>query len=574
VAVDRSRPLPLSYGQQRLWFLAQLEPDSTEYNVPRPIRLEGDLDLDALSRALDALIERHEILRTRLVADDDGVPHQIIDPPVGSGLDRLDVSGEDDPLAAAQALVAESAMTPFDPTAGPLVRYRLIRLGPDDHILDLCLHHLVTDEWSAAIFQRELSVLYQAFGAGDESPLPPLTLQYADYAVWQRDWMSGAVLDDELTFWRERLTDVPVLRLPIDRPRPPVRDSTGRVVEFTLPAVTTEALRTIAQDSGATMFMTLFGALTVLLGRYSGQDDIVVGTPVAGRSLAETEAMIGCFINTLVLRADLSGGPGFTEVLRRTRDDALSAYAHQDLPFEQLVDGLAVERDRSRTPLFQVMFAYAVEAGRPDRSLPGIEAREVGEIPQINTLFDLTLSVTEAGDRITGAFEYATDVFDEATIRRLVNAWLRLLEAIVAEPGRDVWELPVLAESEQAELAARWSAEGTTEQSPEPAFVAPATPEEELMAGIWAAALERDRIGVHDDFFALGGHSLLAIQIVARIRKTFGIRIPLTTIFDNPTVAGLLPVVEALIWDEISRMPDDEVQQALDFHTDDEDGAR
>ncbi|MEU8530895.1 amino acid adenylation domain-containing protein, partial [Streptomyces sp. NPDC048629] len=444
---DRTQPLPLSFAQQRLWFLDQLEPGSTEYNLPMPIRLDGALDKAALTAALDAMVVRHEALRTRLVADADGVPHQVIDPPAAFPLAVVDASGEADPATHAAELLRAEAMRPFDLTAGPLVRATLIKVADERHVLLLLAHHVVFDEWSDHLFQRELSTLYEAFHAGEPDPLPPLPVQYADFSVWQRAWMSGDVLDSQLTYWRAKLADAPVLDLPTDRSRPAVRSSAGAVQRFSVSAPTAEALRELSRECGASMFMTLLAAFDVLLGRYAGSDDVVVGTPVANRNRAETEDLIGFFVNTLVMRTDLSGDPSFREVLGRVRETALGAYAHQDVPFEQLVDELVTERDRSRTPLFQVLFSYVADGGvytNPDGVLP--------------SKFDLSVRVEGGDDALSGTIEYSTALFDAATMERLAGHLVTLLDAIVLDPGQRVGELPVLAAGERELVVEGWNA--------------------------------------------------------------------------------------------------------------------
>ncbi|MEU6432678.1 condensation domain-containing protein, partial [Microbispora sp. NPDC046973] len=276
VPVSRERKLPLSFAQQRLWFLDQLDPGSAEYVISTPIHLPERLDLAALHAALDALVERHEVLRTRLVADDDGIPWQVIDPPTRFDLPMVDLTGHDHPQEAARAWVAADAATPFDLATGPLIRATLLRLADDQHILALSMHHIVSDEWSAKIFLRELVELYEASRDGRPNPLPPLTVQYADFAVWQRDWLTGPVLDEQLDYWRNQLADPPVLELPTDHPRPPVRSTTGAAISFHLDSHVTARLRELSRKQSSTMFMTLLAAYAVLLGKYSGQDDLVV----------------------------------------------------------------------------------------------------------------------------------------------------------------------------------------------------------------------------------------------------------------------------------------------------------
>ncbi|MFD0634333.1 amino acid adenylation domain-containing protein [Catenulispora yoronensis] len=442
-----SVPLPLSFAQQRLWFLDQLEPGSVEYNVPMRLRLTGALDVEALRAALDAVVSRHEVLRTRLVPGPDGVAYQVIDPPAGLALAESDVSGAADPLSAAGGVIAADLATPFDLAAGPLIRGTLLRLGAQEHVLSLCMHHVVSDEWSAGILRRELTVLYEAFRAGAPSPLAPLAVQYADFALWQRDRLTGSVLADQLAYWRDRLAGAPVLELPTDRPRPAVRSADGGLVEFRIRAQTAERLRELSREHGVTMFMTLFAAWTALLSRYSGQDDVVVGTPVANRNRAEIEDLIGFFVNTFALRTDLAGDPTFAELLVRVRRAGLEAYDHQDLPFERLVEALGVDRDRSRTPLFQVMFNYDV--AEPDEAVSG-EAVPGGVV---RAKFDLRLMFTDDGGALAAALEFAAALFDRSTVERMAGHLTSLLDAVAGEAGLRISELPVLTVDERRVLS-------------------------------------------------------------------------------------------------------------------------
>ncbi|MGW6642429.1 amino acid adenylation domain-containing protein, partial [Streptomyces iakyrus] len=462
---DRDEPLALSFAQQRLWFLDQMEPGSAEYNVPQTIVWAGDLDVAALSEALTAVVTRHEVLRTRLVAGADGVPHQVIDEPKPFPLVLTDVSGDADPLASAREVVLADAVTPFDLAVGPLIRATLIRVRPDEHVLALAMHHVVSDEWSGQILRRELAALYDAFRAGEPDPLPPLTVQYADFAAWQREWLTGDVLEAQLSYWRAALADVPELELPADRPRPAVRSSAGAVRRFSVSAGTAEALRELSRECGASMFMTLLAAFDVLLGRYAGSDDVVVGTPVANRNRAETEGLIGFFVNTLVLRTGLSGDPSFRELVGRVRETALGAYAHQDVPFEQLVDELITERDRSRTPLFQVLFSYV--AGASDGTAEGAAGEGPGGgadaaddlgASELPVKFDLALTMSDADGSLTGTIEYSTALFDDTTVERLAGHLVTLLEAVAEEADCRVGEVPVLSAGERELVVEGWNA--------------------------------------------------------------------------------------------------------------------
>ncbi|MEU7876520.1 amino acid adenylation domain-containing protein, partial [Dactylosporangium sp. NPDC049140] len=447
VPVARDRALPLSFAQQRLWFLAQFDPDSVEYNTPARIRLAGDVSVAAVAEALTALVARHEVLRTRLVADADGVPYQVIDPPVPFDVRVVDLSDADHPHSAARTWIDAQAAVPFDLATGPLLRAALLRLAADEHVLALTMHHVVGDEWSEGVLRRELEALY----AGDE--LAPLPVQYADFAVWQRAWLTGTVLDQQLGYWRERLAGAPVLELPADRPRPAQRSSAGAVVRFAVPDEVVAGLRAASRTAAASMFMTVFGAFTLLLGRYTGQDDIVVGTPIANRNRAEIEGLIGFFVNTLVLRTDLSGDPTFAELLGRVRNETLAAYANQDVPFEQLVDELGVDRDRSRTPLFQVLFNYV--AGDGERA--AVEG--VTEPAPMAVRFDLSLVLRESGSGLVGAVQYSTALFDDARIVRLIGHFQQVLAAVAGDAGRRLSQVPLLTPAE-SETLATWSSGG------------------------------------------------------------------------------------------------------------------
>ncbi|WP_301647756.1 non-ribosomal peptide synthetase, partial [Streptomyces arenae] len=453
VAVDRDQPLPLSFAQQRLWFLAELEPGSTEYNLSTTLRRPGTLDLPALHHALTTLVARHEVLRTRLVAGQDGVAHQVIDEPTPFPLPLVDLSAEPDPRAAARAFLEADARRPFDLSAGPLIRGTLLKVADDDHVLALALHHVVSDDWSGRILRDEITTLYDAFRAGDPDPLPPLPVQYADFALWQRQWLTGDVLDEQLSYWRTTLAGAPTLELPTDRPRPPVRSSDGGTVDFRIPVSTAQRLRHLTRESGTTLSMTLLAAVNVLLGRYAGTDDVVLGTPVANRNRAETENLIGFFVNTLVMRTDLSGDPSFRELLGRVRETALGAYAHQDLPFEQVVDALSVERDRSRSPLFQVLFDYdnghsrsADTPDRPDQQASALPVR-----------FDLVVTLGEADGTLVGELQYSTALFDPETIERLAGHLIVLLDAVATDADRRIGDLPLLTAPEREDALNGWN---------------------------------------------------------------------------------------------------------------------
>ncbi|MCC6858504.1 MAG: amino acid adenylation domain-containing protein [Bryobacterales bacterium] len=456
----RDGELPLSFAQQRLWFLDQLEPGSAFYNLPEFHRITGPLHVAALERALNEVVRRHEILRTTFQAAD-GRPVQVIAPRFTLALPVTDLRGlrEAEREAEAQRLAVEEARQPFDLSRGPLIRARLVRLADQDHLVLLVMHHIVSDAWSTRIAMQETAALYDAYSAGRASPLPEPALQYADFAAWQREWLQGQALEAELDYWKRRLAGVPpLLELPADRRRPAVQTFAGSYEQFTLPSGLTASLRELARREGVTLFMLLTAVFELLLHRYSGQEDFTIGTPIAGRNRAEVEPLIGFFINTLVLRANLSGDPTFRELLQRVRGTALGAYAHQDTPFELLVDALEPDRDMSRSPLFQVMFVLQ-NAQPPARQLR--ESRltlTAAEAHPGTAKFDLTLFITEGDSELGGAFEYNTDLFDAATVRRMTGHFRRLLEAAAAAPGQKISALPLLPEAERERLLREWNA--------------------------------------------------------------------------------------------------------------------
>ncbi len=457
VPVPRDRPVPASFAQQRLWIIQQMEPASTAYNMPHALRLRGALDAGALERALDALRARHESLRT-VFAVADGAPVQVVEPARPRPLEVEDLRAlpeERREAAAAERALAEVA-TPFDLARGPLLRARLLRLGAEEWELLLTLHHVVTDGWSAGILLRELSALYAAFAGGGEARLPALPVQYPDYAAWQRSWLAGAALERQLAYWREQLRGAPpLLELPVDRPRPPVQSPRGAHRGLVVPGHTAAALRELARREGATLFMTLLAGWQALLGRWSGQDDVSVGTPIAGRTRTELEGLIGFFVNTLVLRADLSGAPSLRGLLARVRETTLGAYAHQDIPFEKLVEELQPERSMRHTPLFQVLFVLQNNE-RGELALGGVRAEPVGRAGE-TTQFDLSLGMAEDGARLVGEASYRAELFDADTVDRMLAQYAALLERAAAEPDRPLVELPLLADEEREEVLVRWN---------------------------------------------------------------------------------------------------------------------
>ncbi|MDH6123036.1 non-ribosomal peptide synthetase, partial [Kitasatospora sp. GAS204B] len=456
-------PLPLSFAQQRLWFLDQLEPGSAEYLVPVGLHLRGWLDVAALQTALSGLVARHEVLRTRFLADEDGHPAQLVDAPHPVTVTIHDLSGIADAEAreaAAQELMAAEGARPFDLAAGRPLRADLVRLAPDEQYLLLTVHHIVSDGWSEGILARELRELYTAAVQQRTAELPDAAVQYADFAVWQRRWLAGEALDRQLDYWQAQLAGIEPLELPTDHRRPAERGGDGDAVRFSVPAEVTEQLKVATADQGASLFMTLLAVFQLLLSKYSGQQDITVGTPIAGRNRAEVEEMIGFFVNTLVLRADLSGDPTFRQLLEQVKETALGAYDHQDLPFERLVDELAPERDLSRNPLFQTMFVLQnVPDGEGTWALPGLAVEQVGIGGQA-VKFDLQLTVVENGGGLDASVEYRTDLFEPATMERLVGHFQTLLAGVAARPEARLSELEMLTAAERQQIVVDWNATG------------------------------------------------------------------------------------------------------------------
>ncbi|WP_445299506.1 amino acid adenylation domain-containing protein [Microcoleus sp. B3-A4] len=455
--ISREGDLPLSFAQQRLWFLDQLMSGTPLYNLPNALRLKGSLNVTALEQSLSEIVRRHEALRTTFSAVN-GQPIQVIHPAVTLLLPIVDLRKlpETEREAEAQRLAAEEAQRPFDLVNEQLFRVKLLHLGQEEYCLLLTMHHIVSDGWSLGVFMRELTALYEAFSTEKSSSLPELPIQYADFGVWQNEWLVGEVLEVQLNYWKRHLGgQLPVLELPTDRPRPPVQTYRGARQSLELPKKSSDALKALSQQEGVTLFMTLLAVFQILLYRYTGQEDVIVGSPIANRNRVEIEGLIGFFVNTLVLPTELSGEPSFRELLGRVREVALGAYAHQDLPFEKLVEELQLERDLSRNPLFQVMFVLQ------NAPISALEFRGLSltplEVHNGTAKFDLTLELEESAEGIRGWFEYNTDLFDTLTITRMANHFQTLVEGIVANPEQRLWGLPLLSAAQQHQLLVEWN---------------------------------------------------------------------------------------------------------------------
>ena len=457
---DRSAALPLSFAQQRLWFLDRLVPENPFYNMSSALALRGGLDAGALVRAFARVVERHEALRTRFESHS-GRPRQVIAPPRAPRVPMVDLGRlpQERRRRRLERLAAQTGRRPFDLACGPLLRALLVRLSAREHVLVLAIHHIVSDGWSLGVLAHELTAFYRADVRGEPPAFETLPIQYGDFALWQRRWLSGPVLDALLDYWRRQLAGTPAsLALPLDRPRPSVETFRGTTEPLRLPATLARRLEARGRDAGATPSMALLAAFKALLGRFSGQHDILVGTAVANRNRSEVEGLIGFFVNNLVLRTRLDGRPSFHRLLERVRETALGAYSHQDLPFEKLVEELAPERHLSGNPLCQVMYGFQ-NFPRPRLEVPGLEIRPAAGVrPDTGTSkFDLTLFLHPVGEELGGFFEYNLDLFDAVTMRRLADAWRHMLRAAAVDPERPFEELPLLGAGQRHQLRTEWN---------------------------------------------------------------------------------------------------------------------
>jgi amino acid adenylation domain-containing protein/non-ribosomal peptide synthase protein (TIGR01720 family) len=465
--VSRERGLPLSFAQQRLWFLAQLAPNSPLYNSPGAVSLEGRLDYVVLERVINEILRRHEVLRTRIEAERD-TPTQVIDEWEHRRLEVEDLTSvpREEREAAAGRIASAETKTGFDLSRGPLLRVKLLKLEEERHVLLYTMHHIVTDGWSMGILIREVGALYQAFRAGERSPLEELPIQYADFAVWQREWLQGAVLERKLAYWRKQLAGVETLELPTDYPRPAAPTYRGSVQRFVVESSVAEQLREMSRREGMTLFMTLLGGFDVSLSRYSGQEDVTIGTDIANRNRAETEGLIGFFVNQLVLRVEVRTRESFRDLLKRVREACLGAYAHQDVPFEKLVEELQPDRDLSRSPLFQIKLVLqntprgTLELNEMMLSGAGDDVETASEVG--TSRFDLTVSIAEVGldggHGLAGVVEYSRDLFEPETIERLMSHYTNVLREIVEKGEKPVCSLSLLSVEERKQIVVEWNA--------------------------------------------------------------------------------------------------------------------
>jgi amino acid adenylation domain-containing protein len=506
--VPRQGPLPLSFAQERLWFLDRLQPGGTAYSVPLALSARGHLDLPVLAAALGEVVRRHEALRT-IFAERDGAPAQVVLPPGGWILPVVNLAGLPAPLRESEArrLAAAEAGRPFDLGRGPLLRTDLLRLGAEEHLLLVSMHHVVSDGWSMGILVRELKVLSEALREGRPSPLPELPVQYADFAVWQRSWLAGEVLERQLAWWKERLRGAPAaLDLATDRPRPAVQSPRGAEHRFSLGPDLSRRVAEISRREGVTPFMTLAAGLFALLARLTGQQDLVAGSPIANRNRREIEDLIGFFVNTLALRANTGRAPAFRDLLRQVREVSLGAYAHQDLPFEKLVEDLHPDRDLSRSPVFQVLLALQ-NAPLPKTDLGGLLLEPL-DLPSQAAKVDLCFALAEEDGTISGSLQYAADLFDAPTAVRLTRQLVTLLAEAAAQPLGRLLELPLTSEAERHQMLQEWN------------DTAASFDERALLHGLFEA-----RVEVHPDALAVvhEGEEITYGELDARANRLAGL---------------------------------------------------
>ncbi|HEY6923615.1 MAG TPA: amino acid adenylation domain-containing protein [Steroidobacteraceae bacterium] len=540
---SRSAPLPLSAAQQRMWFLCQIKGVNASYNIAYGLRLSGKLDISALRVALNRIVARHEALRTTFKTVQ-GEAVQIIAPPEsGLNIAMMDLEGHTDAEGELRHITAREANHPFDLEQGPLCRGRLIRLGAAEHVLLLTIHHTVSDGWSMTVLFNELSALYDAFAQGRADPLPPLGFQYADYAVWQRQWLTGQRRQAQLDYWKRTLKAAPaLLNLPTDHPRPPVQSYEGGEVTITLCSDLTQRLKNLSQRHGTTLFMTLMAGWAAALSRLSGQDDLVIGTPSANRTRTDIEGLIGLFVNTLALRFDVSGSPTVAELLHQVKDRMLAAQSHAEIGFEEVVELVKPVRSTAHSPIFQVLMAWQ---NMPPGSveLPGLKLATM-TTPYVTSKFDLALSVAEVEQTVTGAAIYASALFEGPTVRRYVEYWRATLDAMAENDQQRIDFLPSFAHRDP-------NRSGTP--NPEPGeykradYEPPQGDIELALAEIWTTLLGVERVGRHDNFFALGGTSLLLLLLLNKVTETYGITLKVELLYSAESLAGLARDIAAAV---------------------------
>jgi thioesterase domain-containing protein/acyl carrier protein len=540
---------PLSLAQQRLWYLDQLEPGNSAYNVPFGLRLRGPLNPDALNRSVREIVRRHAILRTRFSVED-GSPVQVVAPTCVLDMPLLDLCNSLNAEADAYQHAAASIAVPFDLATGPLVRLELIRLGTEEHILLCVMHHIVCDAWSLGILMRELAVLYGEFAHGAPSSLLEPRIQYGDYAAWQRDRIARHRSSDEMQYWKQTLAGAPeFLELPTDFPRPELQSYEGASQAIGIPQELISPLMAIGRKQQATLFMVMFAAFNALIHAYTGVDDLIVGIPVANRDRVELEDLIGFFVNTLVLRSTFSEGISFNSLLLRTREVAIGAFAHADFPFEKLVEALNPRRTMSHNPIFQIMFSHLKIGRVPQFGGLNVSPYVVGSA---TSPFDLAMNfIEEADEQFWLRVEYKTTLFSPQRMTRLLKDYSTLLNAVVTNPDIRLSELSSLLNAEEP-IASRITKLHAIERIVPNSSLDGAQPrdaQQQILARIWEKVLGIPNIGSHDDFFDLGGHSLLAARLMVEVQSALGCSVPLAALLRHSTIASLSQVLhEAKPW--------------------------
>jgi thioesterase domain-containing protein/NRPS condensation-like uncharacterized protein/acyl carrier protein len=563
-----SQYYPLSFAQKRFWLEEQFNPGQPVSNVPLAYRFNGSLDLNILQKCLKEIIQRQEILRANFHYVD-GEPCQSIglELPLILPIEDLSQISLAQRESKAQHLASIEAQQPFDLVCEPLFRFRLLQLGRDEHILLLNMHHIICDGWSSEVFFQELTALYAAFSVNKPSPLPELPIQYVDFAHWQRQWMNDRILDSQLKYWKQQLAgNLPFLQLPIAHPRPFLQTNQGKVQREMLSAALTEKLKAFSQQSGATLSMILLAAFKVLIYRYSGQEDLIVGLPIAGRTQVEVESLIGLFVNTLVIRTNLSSNLTFNKFLEQVRLRSLEAYENQDVPFDKLVEEL--KPDRRYSPIFQMMFAMNPPWTKgATRELEKISISSTfGYVHTGMAKFDLSLIMRDTGQGLRVSIEYNTDLFDDSTITSMLGHFQTLLEGIVANPNIQIVSIPFLSSTDKEEIWLRTKIEQNGDETinypmlsnsnklevkSSSSHVASDDQIEQQLVQIWGDMLGIKEIGIKDNFFDLGGHSLLAVRLFVRIEQVLGTKLPVSTILQSSTIellANSLHQEEAEVW--------------------------
>ncbi len=541
VSVSRQQELPLSFTQERLWLLDQLESGSAAYNIPFALRLRGALNIGALEQSIREIVRRHEALRTTFTMVDNK-PIQVIaseDQNWSLTVQKLHDLPKAERESEVLRLSVEEAQQPFDLSNGPLWRASLLELAPEEHVLLLNFHHIVFDGWSEGLVWRELALLYEAFCGGQPSPLPELPVQYADFAVWQRQWLQGKFLEALVSYWQKQLgNDLCEIQLPTDKHRPAVPTRRSASQKLILPSELTKSLKLLSRQEGATLFATLLSTFKVLLHRYTEQERLFVCSPIANRNRSELKNLIGYFVNLLILQSDLGGNLSFRELLTQVRQTVSGAYAHQDLPLQQLINYLGMVQ----APLSQVMFVLQ-NTNRTVTQLSGLTVEEL-EVDNGTADFDLSLSVTESADTLIGVWKYNTDLFAPETISTMVRHWQEILEAAVANPDLPLTSLLVLSKTESKQLAAKKAVPAKlTLPQPAKTKVQPRNALEFRLQELWKNILDIEHISIKDNFFELGGSSLLAFRLIAEIENSFGKQLPLSTLLQAPTIMELAKVI-------------------------------